>query len=127
MMSLVRVAVLGLALLAAHLLMVPGIGGSLALASARPWDTDAGLAEARRASSRLVLGYYTPYDPVSWASIQAQAQAVDIVAAQWVTIDGCGRLTSDDDQTLKRFARSHGIRVFPSLLTLSGWLNHRLL
>ena len=30
-------------------------------------------------------------------------------------------------QTLKQFARANGIRIFPSLLTLSGWLNHRLL
>jgi spore germination protein YaaH len=44
-----------------------------------------------------------------------------------VTIDACGRLTASDDQTLKRFARSRGIKVLPSLGTFSGWLNHRLL
>src|SRR5439155_3403098 len=32
-----------------------------------------------------------------------------------------------DDQTLKQFARSRGIQLFPSLVTFSGWLNHRLL
>lgn len=82
---------------------------------------------ARPAPGRLVLGYYVPYDPTSWASLQSQARSIDVVAVQWVTIDACGRLTSDDDQTLKRFAQSQGIRVIPSLLTYSGWLNHRLL
>jgi spore germination protein YaaH len=77
--------------------------------------------------SRRVLGYYVPYDPTSWASLQANAQALDILGVQWVTIDACGNLASRDDQTLKQFARANGIRIFPSLLTLSGWLNHRLL
>jgi spore germination protein len=84
-------------------------------------------AEARPSARRQVLGYYVPYDPTSWASLQAQAQSIDVVAVQWVTIDACGRLTSDDDQTLKQFAQSRGIRVIPSLLTYSGWLNNRLL
>ena len=83
--------------------------------------------EARSATPRQVLGYYVPYDSTSWASLQAQAGSIDVVAVQWVTIDGCGRLTSDDDQTLKQFAQSRGIRVIPSLLTYSGWLNNRLL
>jgi len=82
---------------------------------------------ARPAPGRLVLGYYVPYDPTSWVSLESQARSIDVVAVQWVTIDACGRLTSDDDQTLKRFAQSRGIRVLPSLLTFSGWLNHRLL
>jgi spore germination protein YaaH len=50
-----------------------------------------------------------------------------MVAAQWVTVDACGNLGSRDDQTLKQLAQARGIRVLPSLLTLSGWLNHRLL
>jgi spore germination protein len=79
------------------------------------------------AQGRRVLAYYVPYDPASWASLEARGPSIDIVAAQWVTVDACGQLASRDDQTLKRFARSHGISVFPSLLTLSGWLNHRLL
>ena len=54
-------------------------------------------------------------------------QALDIVAAQWVTIDPCGNLGSRDDQTLKQFARGRGLKVLPSLLTSSGWLNHQLL
>ena len=84
-------------------------------------------AASQPAVGRRVLAYYVPYDPTSWASLEAHPAAIDIVAAQWVTIDACGQLGSRDDQTLKQFARAHGIRVFPSLLTLSGWLNHRLL
>src|SRR5215208_6223841 len=76
---------------------------------------------------RRVLGYYGPGDPTSWTSLQANAQAIDLIAGHWITIDACGNLASRDDQTLKQFAQAHGIRVFPSLLTLSGWLNHRLL
>lgn len=76
---------------------------------------------------RRVLGYYVEYDPTSWAALEAQARQIDIVAATWVTIDGCGRLTTRDDRTLTRFARANGIQVFPSVLTSSGWLNHMLL
>ncbi len=79
------------------------------------------------APERLMLGYYVPYDTTSWASLEAHADKLDVVAAQWVTVDGCGNLGSTDDQTLKRFASSNGIKLMPSLLTLSGWLNHRLL
>jgi spore germination protein YaaH len=79
------------------------------------------------ADHRLLLGYYVPYDPTSWVSLQAHADDLDIVAAQWVTIDGCGQLGSRDDQTLKRLARDHNLRVVPSLLTLSAWLNHQVL
>jgi spore germination protein len=96
------------ALLGAVLL---ALGGHRADAAARP----------------LVLGYYVPYDAASWASLQAHADQIDLVAAQWVTVNACGSLGSSDDQTLKRFAQAHGIGVVPSLLTLSGWLNHRLL
>jgi spore germination protein len=76
---------------------------------------------------RQVLGYYGPGDPNSWTSLQANAQQIDLIAGHWLTIDPCGSLTTRDDQTLKQFARANGIRIFPSLLTLSGWLNHRLL
>ena len=85
------------------------------------------LGASSAASNRRVLGYYVTYDPTSWASLESQAHLIDIVAVRWVTIDACGRLTSSDDQTLKQFARSRGIQVFPSLGTFSGWLNHRLL
>ena len=78
-------------------------------------------------SGRRVLGYYTPYDPTSWATLEAHADRIDLVATQWVTIDACGRLASQDDQSLKRFAQARGILVLPTLLTLSNWLNHRLL
>ncbi|MBI4320239.1 MAG: hypothetical protein HY675_17245 [Chloroflexi bacterium] len=74
-----------------------------------------------------MFGYYVPYDPTSWASLEAQADKIDYVAAQWVWIDACGNLSSQDDLTLLRFARAKGIRVLPSLLTDSGWMNHRLL
>jgi spore germination protein YaaH len=76
---------------------------------------------------RQLLGYYVPYDAASWSSLQAHATELDLVAAQWVTVDPCGGLASTDDQTLKQFAAQHGVKVVPSLLTLSGWLNHRLL
>jgi spore germination protein YaaH len=76
---------------------------------------------------RGVLAYYVPYDPTSWASLEAQAELIDVVAVQWVTVDACGGLTSQDNQSLKQLARQRGLRVFPSLLTFSGWLNNRLL
>src|SRR5919199_1759439 len=74
-----------------------------------------------------VLAYYVPYDPTSWASLQAHPEGIDYLGLQWVTVDGCGQLTTHDDQTLKAFARDHGIKLLPSLLTSSAWLNHRLL
>jgi spore germination protein len=79
------------------------------------------------ATQRHFLGYYVPYDATAWKSLEAHADAIDLVGAQWVTIDACGGLASRDDQTLKQFARGRGIQVLPSLLTLSAWLNHRLL
>ena len=82
---------------------------------------------ASAGSSRRVLGHYVSNDPASWASLQAQAHLIDVVAAQWVTVDPCGQLGSSDDQTLKAFAHSRGIQVLPSLVTFSGWLNHRIL
>lgn len=82
---------------------------------------------ANPAADRLALGYYVPYDATSWASLEAHADQLDVVATQWVTVNACGGLDSRDDQTLKQLAKARGIRVVPSLLTLSGWLNHRLL
>ena len=82
---------------------------------------------ARQAAGRSVLGYYVPYDATSWASLAEHVDQLDVVAAQWVTIDACGNLASHDDQTLKQLARQHNVKVLPSLLTLSGWLNHKLL
>src|SRR5216684_8272884 len=79
------------------------------------------------ANQRHVLGYYVPYDATSWKSLEAHSDAIDLVGAQWASIDACGGLTSRDDQTLKQFARAHGVQVLPSLITQSGWLNHRLL
>jgi spore germination protein YaaH len=87
-------------------------------------EGDAAQSDAPR---RQVLGYYVTYDPTSWASLETNAHLLDLLAVRWVTIDACGRLTASDDQTLKRFARSHGIKILPSLGTFSGWLNHRLL
>ncbi len=75
----------------------------------------------------LVLGYYVPYDSASWFSLQAHADQLDLVGAQWVSIDACGGIASRDDQTLKQFARSHNLKVVPSLFTVSSWLNHRIL
>src|SRR4051794_20401283 len=45
-----------------------------------------------RGPERLMLGYYVPYDATSWASLAAHADALDVVAAQWVTVDACGNL-----------------------------------
>ncbi|HEY7061190.1 MAG TPA: glycosyl hydrolase family 18 protein [Chloroflexota bacterium] len=78
-------------------------------------------------AGRRVLGYYAPGDPTSWASLQENASAIDAIAGHWISIDACGNLASRDDQTLKQFAQANNIQVFPSLLTLSGWLNHQLL
>jgi spore germination protein YaaH len=75
----------------------------------------------------LVLGYYVPYDATSWASLQAHPEQLDVLAGQWVSIDACGGLSSRDDQTLKQFAHAHGLKVEPSLFTLSAGLNHLLL
>lgn len=84
-------------------------------------------AAGQPAPGRRVLGYYVPYDPTSWESLEANAHAIDDVAAQWVTVDACGQLGSRDNRTLKQFVQARGIRLFPSLLTSSAWLNHRLL
>jgi spore germination protein YaaH len=84
-------------------------------------------AHAATPEHGLVLGYYVPYDATSWASLEAHPEQLDVVAAQWVTIDACGGLSSRDDQTLKQFARAHGLKVVPSLFTLSAGLNHLLL
>jgi len=83
--------------------------------------------DASAATNRVVLGYYVPYDSTSWAALQSHVDQLDIVAAQWVTVDACGGLGSRDDQTLKQFVHERGLKVVPSLFTLSGWLNHRLL
>jgi spore germination protein len=93
------------------------------------WTTQAGArpGEAQQLSARLVLGYYVPYDTTSWASLAAHLDGLDLVAAQWVSIDACGNLATRDDQTLKRLAQQHGLKVLPSLLTSSSGLNHQLL
>jgi spore germination protein YaaH len=85
------------------------------------------LSTKAQSAQRVVLGYYVPYDPTSWQSLAEHVDQLDMVAAQWMTIDACGNLTSRDDQTLKQLARQHNVKVLPSLLTLSGWLNHQLL
>ena len=82
---------------------------------------------AHQPLQRLVLAYYVPYDPSSWASLAEHIDHLDMIAAQWVTIDACGNVASRDDQTLKQLAQLHNVKVLPSLLTLLGWLNHQLL
>jgi Glycosyl hydrolases family 18 len=84
-------------------------------------------AASAQAGGRRVLGYYVPYDRTSWDTLQAQAPLIDDVAVQWVTVDACGQIGSRDDRTLGQFARERGMRIFPSLLTMSEGLNHRLL
>lgn len=78
-------------------------------------------------AERLFLGYYVPYDSTSWLSLEAQASLIDYVAPQWLSVDLCGNIGSQDNLTLVRFARSHGIGILPTLLTSSGGVNHRLL
>jgi spore germination protein len=79
------------------------------------------------AAGPTFLGYYVEWDPRSWESLSQNWDAVDYVAAQWVWADPCGTLTTRDDQTLKAEAASRGIPVFPSLYTMSQWLNRRLI
>src|SRR5215207_3722791 len=76
---------------------------------------------------RHVLAYYVPYDATSWQSLQAHPESIDTIAAQWVTVDACGNLSSREDDTVKEFADAHGLTIVPSLLTLSPWLNQRIL
>lgn len=102
------------------------LGGDIAKETGILPDREALRPIAATAPQR-VLAYYVPYDPTSWASLREHAQAIDYVGAQWVTIDACGNVGSRDDQTLKQFARAQGIKVLPSLLTGSRWLNHRIL
>ncbi|MDQ6673569.1 MAG: glycosyl hydrolase family 18 protein [Chloroflexota bacterium] len=106
--------------------LVTGVS-ALLLSAAALAITSSGRPEARAAADHLVLGYYVADDPASWMSLQAHADKIDLVAPQWVTVDACGSLGSSDDQTLKQFAQVRGVRVVPSLLTVSAWLNHRLL
>jgi spore germination protein len=84
-------------------------------------------AQPRQEARAVVLGYYVPYDTTSWQSLVAHLDQVDIVAAQWVSIDACGQLSSRDDQTLKQILHSRGVAVVPSLFTASAGLNHRVL
>ncbi|MBI2939311.1 MAG: hypothetical protein HYY04_02650 [Chloroflexi bacterium] len=79
------------------------------------------------ASGRLVLGYYVAYDASSWQSLLAHADQIDIVATQSLFVDRCGNLASQDDRTLRRFAQGRGLKVLPSVFTLDGEVNHRLL
>jgi spore germination protein YaaH len=93
------------------------------------WPSASGLAQTQGnvPGSGVVLSYYVPYDATSWASLQAHADQLNVVAAQWATIDACGQITSHDDQTLKQFAHDHGLRIEPSLLTGSASLDHSIL
>jgi spore germination protein YaaH len=100
-----------------------------AVVQATLWPAVPGLAQTQGSvpGSGVVLGYYVPYDATSWASLQAHADQLNVVAAQWASIDACGNLTSRDDQTLKQFAHDHGLRIEPSLLTGSASLDHSIL
>ena len=106
--------------------------GLVTLATVAPGSTTPEIAAATPApgqptQGRRMLGYYVPYDPTSWESLAANVGSLDDVAAQWVTIDACGQLGSRDDRTIKQLVQARGVRLFPSLLTSSAWLNHRLL
>jgi spore germination protein YaaH len=86
-----------------------------------------GSASSSAQVSRRVLGYYVPYDATSWVSLEQQAHLIDVLAAQWATIDACGRLTTQDNQTIKQFAKSRGMQILPSAASFSGWLAKRIL
>src|SRR5258707_2913820 len=73
-------------------------------------------AAQQPSEQRVVLGYYARYDPTSWQSLAEHIDQLDMIAAQWVTIDACGNLASQDDQTLKSLAKQHNVKVLPSLL-----------
>ncbi len=107
---------------------VPGSAGG---AAARGADGTRGSPSSSSATGsptkRVVLSYYVPYDATSWASFQAEAANLTYVDAQWVTVDACGNVGSRDDRTLIAYANEYGVKVLPSLLTSSGWLDHRLL
>ena len=98
-----------------------------ALLAAATSETQLQRSWAQPTPLRLVLGYYVPYDATSWESLQAHTGQLDFVSAQWVTLDGCGGLGSRDDESLNQFARVHGLKVLPSLLTGSAELNHQVL
>ncbi len=101
--------------------------GVLPASALAPVWPDGVAAGPRTPGSRIVLGYYVPYDPSSWQTLQAHAGTLDYLAAQWVWVDPCGGISTQDDRTLHAFAREKGVPVLPSVLTSSGWLNHRLL
>jgi hypothetical protein len=73
------------------------------------------------------LAYYVEWDPHSWRSLTQNWEDVDYIAAQWVWATPCGTFTTRDDQTLKSEAAKRGIPVFPSLYTMSQWLNRHLI
>jgi spore germination protein YaaH len=76
---------------------------------------------------RIFLGYYVPYDSTSWASLEAQADNIDYVATQTVSVDACGNVGTTDDLDLNKFAAAHNIGVIPSVFTTSGSVNHTIL
>ena len=68
--------------------LVPGSAADRAEARPAAGQEAPGQGNARQPTpGRRVLGYYVPYDPTSWATLEAHADALDDVAAQWVTID----------------------------------------
>ncbi len=84
-------------------------------------------ATPRPQARRVFMGYYVPYDPSSWTTLAAQADALDYVALQVATLDYCGNVASKDDRTLLAFARARGLPVLASVFTSSGPLNHSVL
>ncbi|HEY3081911.1 MAG TPA: glycosyl hydrolase family 18 protein [Chloroflexota bacterium] len=103
------------------------LGGEIALELGLFPSAAAAPQAPSAAARRRIVTYYVEWDPASWRSLDANWDAVDVVGAQWVWVDACGGLTSRDDQTLKERARARGVAVLPSLFTVSGGLNHRLL
>src|SRR3990170_3726168 len=97
-----RMTLLVVSVLLALLALLPGVGMSQ--------------------NRRLVVAYYVPWDARSWHALEANPGSVDIVSPQWMSVNPCGGLSSQDNQTLKQFARARGLSVFPNLVTFSGWL-----
>lgn len=84
-------------------------------------------ATPRAEAKRAFLGYYVPYDPSSWATLEQHAASLDYVALQVASLDYCGNVSSRDDRTLLAFARARGLPVLASVFTSSGPLNHSVL
>jgi spore germination protein YaaH len=89
--------------------------------------TPTAIGTATPTTGRVLLAYYVPYDPTSWASLVAHANQIDVLATQSIALDACGGLTAQDDRTLRTLARAHGISVLASVTSGRPPINHPVL